>query len=195
MISLIVNFFLLIFFCQMGQGKENIIISNNSVEHENTQRKKENEGIFPDVIWFEINEISPVGKTQRTKEEYLKWLHNIDQEMLKDNSAIVKSIPQTDEEFGVFYSLSYEEGTLELYYLINDAIFDAVERDLKEILLPFYNMAEFVDGEYAEYYFDNILFIIKKNTQSFCQTYLLLTANSKYKLGDFYENYCSTGIK
>lgn len=56
-------------------------------------------------------------------------------------------------------------------------------------------MANFVDGEYAEAYYEYIEAIISKNKKCFCRTYLKLNENSKIRLEENYYQNCKTKNK
>lgn len=132
---------------------------------------------------------------KRTLEEY-KFNFDKAKVFYKDLSVydidvLETLIPQNAPEFIHFYSLSYPEtGDIQLYNKLNLLFFDAALNDMGELLKLFSNLAEFVDGEYAESFFDEIDLIIERNTTDFCEIFKDLSRRSKLRLIEKDIFYC-----
>ena len=111
-----------------------------------------------------------------------------------DISIVENVIPINEDEYFLFYSMSYpeehEESNLELYYKIDEMMLIYASKDLGNCLSLYSNMAEFVDGEYADYFFGVMNIIVEKNKLKFCKIYTDLSSQSKIRLKNEYENSC-----
>ena len=132
---------------------------------------------------------------KRTLEEYK---FNFDkakvfyEELSVNNIDVLEAlIPQNSLEFIHFYSLSYPEtGDIQLFNKLNLLFFEAALNDMGKFLKLFSNLAEFVDGEYAESFFDEIDLIIERNTTGFCKIFKNLSRKSKLRLIEKEIFYC-----
>jgi hypothetical protein len=97
---------------------------------------------------------------------------------------IATVIPATDEEFSKWYELTYDDKGTKYFYRLDDLFYKyALKND--EVLRQYLNLAEFVDGEYAESYFDDISFLVKKRRRQFCSTYKELSSRARERLHDY----------
>lgn len=144
------------------------------------------------------NSSSVIQKKNRTLEEYkeniLKFSESTGQILTFQIESI---IPINEEEFLYFYSLSYPEeypeSNLELYYKLDKTMLEYAIKDIDNCLFLYSNLAEFVDGEYADFYFEAIKDVVKSNVDKFCSiTYPSLSNYSKERLIDIYEEYCKS---
>ncbi len=103
-------------------------------------------------------------------------------------------IPVNEDEFLHFYMLSapeeYPESNINLYWAINDAMKKSALEDRGNCLYLYMNLAEFVDGEYAESFFIYIPTIIERHKSKFCDIYSNLSERSRYMLEDFFDESC-----
>lgn len=133
--------------------------------------------------------------TTRTLEDYKR---NIKQakKLLKhqkslDNNIIESLIPLSLEEFSFYYDLTYStEENLNFFDKVDILIIKKAQENIGSSIERYSNLAEFVDGEYAEGFFDDILHIAQKNPEKFCSIYVSLTDVSKYKLEEIYNEVC-----
>ena len=134
----------------------------------------------------------------RTLDEYvenLKVFENRSQNKEHAPSNLLEGIvPINDTEFGHFYSLSYPEeypeSNLDLYWAINDAMEQSALSNQGNCIYLYLNLAEFVDGEYAESFSYIIPVLAEKHQSKFCNVYHELSERSKYILEDIFDDYC-----
>lgn len=130
----------------------------------------------------------------RTLEDYINNWKSIS--ILKINNKTIENhhiesiIPLNDGEYNYFYSQSFPENNSSLFDFVNSEIFKKSLDDEGNFFYFFSNMAEFVDGEYAESFFDEITTIVLKNEEKFCMFYERLSEESKMYLKDLYQNFC-----
>ena len=118
----------------------------------------------------------------------------------KDNNGISKSllikiIPTTQDEFNKYYNLSYNKGDKEIsemYNYIENEIYykGIVLRNNTEIIERIVMLAPFVDGEYAENYFDFLDYIAENHSEIFCVKFKKIAINEK-RFKSYFEKYCN----
>lgn len=134
----------------------------------------------------------------RTLEDYKKTVFMFSRLEKQAQTIDVESIiPINDNEFEYFYSLSspeeYTESNLDLYYEIDELMLDYANKDKGNCLFLYSNLAEFVDGEYAEYYFEAMEEIAQENIDKFCNViYNSLSDISKDRLEYIYNKHCKS---
>lgn len=108
------------------------------------------------------------------------------------NSIVIESlIPVNFEEYKIYYGLTYStEEDWVFFRKVDNLILENSNSDNGNCLEKYSNLAEFVDGEYAESFYDNILFVAKKNPDKFCKIFDRLSIHSKKNLMDVYEKIC-----
>ena len=103
------------------------------------------------------------------------------------------AIPTTKEEFLVYYSYTYSdkgESINQSFYKIDSEIVKNATNNKGKFFILYFELSSFVDGEYAESYYDDVDFIIGKNKKVFCGVYKRLSENSRKKLEEYYSQYC-----
>jgi hypothetical protein len=104
---------------------------------------------------------------------------------------ILKAIPQSDEDFSIFYSISDKDEKSKIaFYELNNLIREHAKNKEKNIFKAYLLLSEFVDGEYAEGYFDHAEALIKNNRNIFCDFYLKSPTNKVKRLHKYYTKYC-----
>lgn len=108
------------------------------------------------------------------------------------DEELIKVIPKTQLEFNQYYSLSFP-GKGKKW----NKIYDNIEIYLgkkasvsQPVFRAYLGLALFVDGEYAEGYFDGLDFLIGKHTNYFCKIFNSLSAKEKKVLEDLHSQYC-----
>lgn len=97
--------------------------------------------------------------------------------------SLQNSIPRTMDEFLIYYHTSDTENEKRKYFFKLDSEIGFNAANNKGDFLRLYlELSSFVDGEYAESYFQDADFIISKNKKAFCEIYSKLSDNSKKKL-------------
>ncbi len=138
-----------------------------------------------------------VGK-DRVLENYAKNLEIFERLLSKKEylplNLLEGIIPTNEDEYLHFYMLSspeeYPESNLNLYWAINSSIKKSTLEDKGNCLYLYLNMAEFVDGEYADAFFIHVPILIDKHKSKFCNLYIDLSERSKYRLRDFFDESC-----
>lgn len=121
-----------------------------------------------------IGNIEP-NKTQISKDSILNSC----------NCDIIRSlIPRSDQEYLKFYSLTDRDPKKfeEMVKCINSYAF----KDTCGILKLFLFMNQYVDGEFAESYYDDATYIIEHNKAKFCD---LFTKYRRMELKNFSEEF------
>lgn len=132
----------------------------------------------------------------RSIEEYKKniiSLHKLISNEVKIEPVFVESIiARSKKEFSVYYSFSYTHNKkeLDLYDRSNELIVDMAQEDKGNCFIPYFGLAEFVDGEYAEGFFSDAYFIVENNTEKFCNIYDRLSSGSRESLRVIYDEFC-----
>jgi hypothetical protein len=109
------------------------------------------------------------------------------------NVELQKIIPRTEEEFIEYISYSSEDRPKEfrrVFGEIDSIIAMNAKKNLDDFFKLFLEMAPFVDGMYAETYFEKVDMVIEKNMILFCHIYNSLNQESKKRLGDYSKQYC-----
>ncbi len=172
------------------KSKTDVKVAIESIKktEETTETLKNNDNVFFDLT-FQKN---------RTLEDYKKNVSMFSRLEKQAQTIDVESvIPINESEFLYFYSLSYPEeypeSNLDLYYEIDELILDNANDDKGNCLFLYSNLAEFVDGEYAEYYFEAMEEIAQDNIDRFCNViYDSLSDTSKERLEYIYSKYCKS---
>lgn len=138
----------------------------------------------------EIKEIK-----ERDITEYVKQIDFFRSKMLNEqilNDSLIESlIPLSEREYLELYSLTYPSKKMNDVFLKIDSVIgrSAIENRGNSLKL-YLEMSDYVDGEYAESYFEDVDFIINKNKASFCKFYITQNNNKMKRLKGFYEDYC-----
>lgn len=145
-----------------------------------------------------IDTIKP-KKIVRTIEKYKENINSFAKKKNNKDLITVKEIesvtPTTQEEFNFYYSLTdSNKNRQSLYDGITASILDNAAEDNGIVLFLYADIAQFVDGEYADSYHSYIETIIDNNKIKFCAVYKHLSKNSKWILEPLYNEVCK-GIK
>lgn len=135
------------------------------------------------------------SRNNRSVKEFqsnLYKVNDIDYNDIIESPKLVEAlIPNSIEEYFEFYSLSYSEKTLSLYRKIDMAIIELATRNKGNCTYLYFNMAEYVDGEYAQKFFDNIDSLIEKNKTTFCKFFSNLRKGSQERLESKRSKFCN----
>jgi hypothetical protein len=102
-------------------------------------------------------------------------------------------IPISQEEFSIFYSYtSPEEGRnfQNSFDKINALIVYYARNNKNNFLKLYSEVSPFVDGEYAESYYEDIDYIIEENKSAFRAIYKKLSLPCRKLLKSYYLKYC-----
>lgn len=104
------------------------------------------------------------------------------------NEVVELLIPLSEDEYLELYSLTFPSNNHnKLFQKIDSAIGRSAIENRGNCLALYLKMSEYVDGEYAESYFEDVDFIIGKNKDAFCVIY---DKGKMKRLKDFYIDYC-----
>ncbi|MNE30439.1 hypothetical protein [Solitalea canadensis] len=104
--------------------------------------------------------------------------------------SIEAIIPATGEEMLEYYNLTFNDSTYK-YFSIIDSVIVKNAADNKYGFLPKYLMLnQFVDGEYADGYFDNLENIIIRNKKNVCRIYSNLPIEKVKRIQNLMRKYC-----
>jgi hypothetical protein len=98
--------------------------------------------------------------------------------------------PKSEKEYFEFYDLTNNKNNTELFLNRYDKMKIAAFKDSCGSLKYFLFMSQFVDGEFAESYFDDASFIIDRNTQKFCDLYIKYGSRELKIFSQEYEDDC-----
>ncbi len=104
---------------------------------------------------------------------------------------ISNAVPKTEE--GYFEFMSYTdkgEESKTAFFELNNLILESAMNKEKDIFKSFLLLSEFVDGYFAESYFDDAEAVIEKNPDLFCEIYRQLPKEKVKRLVSFYEQRC-----
>lgn len=105
---------------------------------------------------------------------------------------IQDAIPKTEDDFITFYSYTEkDEKNNVAFYELNNLILKYAIKGESNILKPYLLLSEFVDGDYAESYFEDVETVIKKNRDIFCKLFTELPKKKVKRLSNLYSKYCN----
>ncbi len=115
----------------------------------------------------------------------------MDKDTILNYEIFLKAIPKTESEFSIYFACDYEEDKAirTAWGKLDQMLFKNAIKD-SNVFISYLRLSEFVDGYYAESYFDNIEYLIEIHTTVFCSTYSSLSNECQRKLGDFHESSC-----
>ena len=147
------------------------------------------------LITFLFIFISSFGQTKR---DYERLIEKALKEWKKDNNIsdtlIFNIIPETQDEFYKYYDLTNPnrgEEYHKMYSFLENQIYykGIVELNNKKIIEKVILLAPYVDGEYAESYFDYLDFIVEKNNKIFCKLFKDIAEKEK-RFESYFEEKC-----
>ncbi|MEM9328113.1 MAG: hypothetical protein AAGA85_20770 [Bacteroidota bacterium] len=103
--------------------------------------------------------------------------------------AIFNSMPTTTQEAETFYALDYGDRS-KTFRKLNRLIQEKALEGHVEILGRFITMSQFVDGYFAEAYFDDIEAWAMKNSEDFCRLISSLPPEQVRRLPSLQEALC-----
>jgi hypothetical protein len=92
------------------------------------------------------------------------------------------SVPSTKEEAQIFFHLDYDSATSKEYQRLFEIIVAECSNGNKELLKRYIPLSEFVDGYFAEDFFDSIVKIQKSARSKYCQIYKQVAVSRKERL-------------
>jgi len=205
--NLTMNTIILLFFnlllitgCNNKTGKKNleketVVSSKIGIPQEKVIDTIENK----DVLNIKVIDTVKPNKIVRTINEYKTNIDNFSKKKTNNELITITDVervsPISQEEFSFYYSLTYsDESNQNLHDAITTLILDNAIEDNGMVFFLYTDMAQFVDGEYAESYHSYIETVVSNNKKKFCTIYKHLSKDSKWILGNLYKEVCK-GIK
>jgi len=113
-------------------------------------------------------------------------------------NELLNVIPKSNEEYLLLYELTYPEQDSS-----KQIAFNYIDKQMRELALQgnidvfvaYLNLSPFIDGEYAEGYYDDAEFIIKNNSNLFCDVFETLSKEAIVNFTDIRFKICSKNIK
>lgn len=102
-------------------------------------------------------------------------------------------IPTTEGEYLMYYSYTDPEKSEDdiVAFYKTYRLFKKYAKENKSNVFSLYiKLSEFVDGEYAESFFDDVPFVIEANVNEFCGLYPNLSKECQRRLKDMHKKYC-----
>lgn len=109
-----------------------------------------------------------------------------------DTAIIDKVLPTSENEFLIYFSSDYSKNQeiVSAWQKIDNVFHYMAEVD-SSICILYLNISEFVDGYYAEKYFDDLFNIIEHNNKLFCNYYNKLTnGRKKHIFESYFKEFC-----
>lgn len=100
-------------------------------------------------------------------------------------------VPKTQDEYSLFYSYTYKDESFnKAFYKLSNLIFKNARNKKLNFFVLYLQLSEFVDGDYAESYFEDVDFLISSNIDYFCEIFSTLPENKVKRLKRRYLKYC-----
>lgn len=109
------------------------------------------------------------------------------------SALLIKCIPKTDKEYMSFYSLTYPSKVKvdkKSYYKLIDLFYKRALDGNESVYRSLLEMSKFVDGEFADSYFEDLDFIVAKDKSLFCKVYLIANPEKVKRLESVYGETC-----
>ena len=175
--------------------KETVASSKIEIPQEKVIDTVENE----DVLNVKVIDTIKPKEIARTITEYKTNIDSFSKKKAKNELITITDVesitPISQEEFSFYYGLTYSDKSKQgLHDGITTAILDNAIEDKGKVFFLYADMAQFVDGEYAESYHSYIETVVSNNKIKFCAIYKYLSKDSKWILEPLYNEICK-GIK
>ena len=112
-------------------------------------------------------------------------VQSINDEKNVDKVDLLRVMPTSNEEAITFYKLDYDKSTSEAFQKLDKMIVDHVRSGNADFMNRYLRMSPYVDGYFAEAYFDNIDYLSSNNQELFCSFYTPLSQEEKRRLKDY----------
>ena len=106
---------------------------------------------------------------------------------------LIKCIPKTEKQYMSFYSLTYQSKAKvdkKSYYKLIDLFYKSALDGNESVYKFLIEMSKFVDGEFADSYFEDLDFIVAKDKSLFCKLYSIAYPKKIKRLESVYEENC-----
>ena len=153
--------------------------------------------IFVLVFFVEASKNKKIDFENNSRSNYKSSLNDVILSFSKGKKVSIEKlqnvIPISQNEFSIYYSFTFpKKGKLihKSFYSMDSQIIETAKKNKGLFLKLYLQLSPFVDGEYAEGYYDDVESIIEKNKNVFCNIYTSLNSDSKIKLKEYKVRYC-----
>ncbi len=94
-------------------------------------------------------------------------------------------IPETADESALFYSLDQQKENSNSFHILGRKIRELISAGNEPVFKKYLALSQFVDGYFAEGYFDHIESIIEKQKELFCKTIKTLPQEKRKRLSEY----------
>ncbi|MCF8298069.1 MAG: hypothetical protein K9J13_11030 [Saprospiraceae bacterium] len=147
------------------------------------------------LISFLFIFICSYGQTKRNYDRLIQEaLKEWKKEIKISDTLVIEIIPETQDEYDKYYELTNPNNGEEfhkMYNFLENQIYykGIVEQNNKEIIKKVILLAPYVDGEYAESYFDYLDYIAEKDNKIFCELFKDIAEKEK-RFESYFEKKC-----
>ena len=130
-----------------------------------------------------LPEPQPVrGKYEDSLRRVMKILN---EGMIPKVKLIEYCIPETADESALFYSLDQQKENSNSFHILGRKMRELISGGNEPIFKKYLALSQFVDGYFAEAYFDDIGNIIVKQKELFCKTIKALPQEKTRRLSEY----------
>lgn len=107
-----------------------------------------------------------------------------------ENEDILSVMPDTRGKALIFYSFDYDKSRNKSFQKLNNIIYNTALQGNNRVLSKYLVMSQFVDGYFAEAYFDQIKKLAIDQHDMFCIEYKKLNTEEVSRLENIYKSRC-----
>jgi hypothetical protein len=137
--------------------------------------------------------ISCVAQSAKYKYNLISAVKKVEMGDSIASALLIKCIPKTDKEYSSFYSLTYTSKVrvdIKSYYNLIDLFYKRALNGNERVYKFLLEMSKFVDGEFAESYFEDLDSMVVKDKSLFCKVYSIANPNKVKRLERVYKENC-----
>ncbi|OFX34018.1 MAG: hypothetical protein A2W92_04230 [Bacteroidetes bacterium GWA2_42_15] len=137
--------------------------------------------------------VSCIAQTAKYKNTLISSVKKLEMGDSIASALLIKCIPKTDKEYMSFYSLTYPSKVKvdkKSYYKLIDLFYKRALNGNESVYKFLLEMSKFVDGEFADSYFEDLDSIVAKDKSLFCKVYSIANPEKVKRLDSVYEENC-----
>jgi len=119
------------------------------------------------------------------RDSLVKVIEIINKEKEPRVNLIEFSIPENEEESILFYSLDQQKESSSAFHILGRKIRELISGGNHTILRKYLILSQYVDGYFAEAYFDHIESIIEVQRELFCKTVKTIPQEKTKRLSEY----------
>ena len=150
---------------------------------------------YPLIIILFIVIISCANQNYSYNSNLISAIKKVEKGDSLSTELIVMTIPKTEKEYLLFYSYTdpdkKETLNKDAYYKLIDLYYKKSSQGNEEVYKYLLELSMFVDGEFAESYFEDLDFIVSTNKILFCKVYSISEKTKVLRIKDVYKEYCN----